>query len=387
MSKATQFQPQTESLEAREVPAAAPIFAVGGGSGSAPRLEVYNVTTGVKIADFLAYESTFTGGVQAAVGDVNNDGFADVIVGAGVGGGPRVRIFDGRAFQQISFGFPSAPADGRTQASSAIVMADFFAFESTQRGGTTVATGNFLGSTNAEVVVGAGPGGGPRVRILDGQEIARQRLAFTSDNINDTVANFFAFESTFRNGVTVSASPSLGEKSFLVVAPGVGGGPRVRVLDGTAISNQQLQYAGNRSGDVIADFFVGDRDARSGLSVTTGDFNQDGVNDVAVGTGPGQVGSFTVFNGVTLAQGNFTGNGLNDVLDRFTYSNYTNGVSVGTAVVALRSSLLIVGTGGENRLGRASVFSFSGGAGFITRSTTYDLLFDPNFVGGVFVSQ
>src|SRR5687768_5184989 len=103
-----------EPLEAREVPTAPGLFALGGGPGGPPRVQVFDASTGAIVGDFLAYEATFTGGVNAAVGDVNNDGFSDLVVGAGVGGGPRVRVFDGRAFRpQVTGGF-QAPVDGKT---------------------------------------------------------------------------------------------------------------------------------------------------------------------------------------------------------------------------------------------------------------------------------
>ena len=50
-------------------------------------------------------------------------------------------------------------------------------------------------------MIGAGPGGGPRVRVLDGSAVAGKGPLFTSFEQGDVVADFFAFESTFRDGV------------------------------------------------------------------------------------------------------------------------------------------------------------------------------------------
>src|SRR5262245_43786718 len=123
------FTPRLEALDERAVPSASGRFAVGAGFGGPPRVQVYDAASGTTVVDFLAFESTFTGGVTTAMGDMNNDGFPDLVVGAGLFGGPRVRVFNGTA---LGPGFnPNAPGS---------VLADFFAFEDTQRGGVTVAT-------------------------------------------------------------------------------------------------------------------------------------------------------------------------------------------------------------------------------------------------------
>jgi hypothetical protein len=393
MSDVSKVRLTAEQLEGRDVPSAAPIFTVNAGAGLPPRVQVFNVSTGARLADFLAFENTFTGGVNTAVGDVNGDNVADLIVGAGVGGGPRVRVIDGRSLTP-TVNFPRAPLNGSAQISDALVIADFFAFEDTQRGGTFVATGNFIGSTNAELVIGAGPGGGPRVRILDGAQVSAQGRAFTSNGNFDTVANFFAFESTFRNGVTVAAAPTpLGGLQFsdLVVAPGLGGGPRVRVLNGAAIADRQLLYTSFNLNEVRADFFARDPNTRSGLFVTAGDFNRDGFADVGVGTGPGVTGNFTVYSGAAIQQGNFVGTRAGDILDQLTFNNYTRGVTVGAAVIpnGVNNAFLITGTaaGGQAQLGRAVVSQFVFGAGFLQRQAVFTINFDDTYTGLPFVSQ
>jgi hypothetical protein len=46
--------------------------------------------------EFNAYNPGFGGGVRLAAADLNHDGFADIVTGPGIWGGPDVRIFDGQ---------------------------------------------------------------------------------------------------------------------------------------------------------------------------------------------------------------------------------------------------------------------------------------------------
>jgi hypothetical protein len=70
---------------------------VGTGPGSPPLTRVFNGATGALHASFLAYDSSFQGGVRVATGDVNADGRTDIITGAGPGApGGHVKVFDGR---------------------------------------------------------------------------------------------------------------------------------------------------------------------------------------------------------------------------------------------------------------------------------------------------
>src|SRR5207237_774991 len=88
---------RVESLERRDQPAAVPpgAFAVGAPQGSAPDVTLIDPATDTIAGHIRAYEDTFAGGVRAALGDLNGDGVPDLVAGPGPGGGPRVVVFDG----------------------------------------------------------------------------------------------------------------------------------------------------------------------------------------------------------------------------------------------------------------------------------------------------
>jgi hypothetical protein len=154
----------------------------GAGPSAAPEVQIFDAsgTTVTQIGDFLAYNPGFTGGVYVAAGDVNGDGIADIITGAGAGGGPEVKAFDGSTLGNAT---PS-------------VLDDFFAYNIGFTGGARVAALDVNGDGKADIITGAGPGGGPNVRIFDGGSGA------LLPNVQD---NFFAYDPAFTGGVFVGA--------------------------------------------------------------------------------------------------------------------------------------------------------------------------------------
>ncbi|MBX9626603.1 MAG: serine hydrolase, partial [Gemmataceae bacterium] len=185
------FAPTATVADLRNLPAE---FLVGAGPGGGPAVQVYSTVTGQPVGSFFAFEPTFAGGVRVAVGDVNNDGYADYVLGAGSGGGPRVRVLSGK---------DRSP------------LADFFAFEPTFGGGVYVAAGDVDGDGYSDVVVGAGAGAGPRVTVFGGNGLG-------------VLADFFAFAPTFAGGVTVAAADLDGDgRAEVVAGAGPGGGPAV----------------------------------------------------------------------------------------------------------------------------------------------------------------
>ena len=73
----------------------------GTGPGSAPNVCVFNGTTGATQQSFYAYAPEYLGGINVAAGDVTGDGKADIITGSGVGVSPHVVVFDSATAQAL----------------------------------------------------------------------------------------------------------------------------------------------------------------------------------------------------------------------------------------------------------------------------------------------
>ncbi len=117
------------------------------GFGGGPRVAGFDgkslATTPVKIfGDFFAFEQALRNGIFVTAGDINSDGFADLIAGGGPGGGPRVLAFDGKALLNNEY----------------VNLANFFGGDVNSRGGIRVAVKDLDGDTNADLVVGSGAG-------------------------------------------------------------------------------------------------------------------------------------------------------------------------------------------------------------------------------------
>jgi hypothetical protein len=170
--------------------------------GGGPNVVIYNLnpdgTPASSRAFFALGNPGFRGGARVAVGDLNADGFADVAVGAGFLGGPVVAIHDGRAVARGVY--------------TTLIGPGFFAFDgpdaATLRNGVFLALGDVNADGFADLVIGAGPGGGPRVLILDGQLLAagNRAGAFASP-----IANFFARNEWDRTGAAVGVTDADGD--------------------------------------------------------------------------------------------------------------------------------------------------------------------------------
>jgi hypothetical protein len=201
--------------------------------GGGPRVLVFDGATFALAANFYGIDDpAFRGGARAAVGDVNGDGTPDLIVAAGFGGGPRVAVFDGHSLG-------STPTR---------LVNDFFAFGGpdsvTLRNGVFVAAGDLDGDGKADLVAGGGPGGGPRVLVLSGADLAGGNLTAPT-----ALANFFAGDPNSRGGARVAVRDADGDGTpELLVGDGGGAGTRVVAYHGTSEVFQIDAFPGTGGG-------------------------------------------------------------------------------------------------------------------------------------------
>jgi hypothetical protein len=211
------------------------------GPGGGPAVAVLDSQTGEVLQSFFAFDQAFTGGVFIAVRDFNGDGILDIIAGAGAGGGPEVRIFNG---------------NGLT------VIRSFFAYAQDFTGGVSVASVDFNNDGILDLVTGAGPGGAPHVKVFDGAT-------------NSIISQWYAYPVSFTGGVYVAAGDIGNDGNIEVVTgAGSGGAPVVAVWD---------PY----TGALLSQFMAYAEDFTGGVRVGVSDGNFDGILDLVTGAGPG----------------------------------------------------------------------------------------------------
>lgn len=141
---------------------------VGAGEDHDPTVSVFR-QDGSLIGTFAAYDAGYRGGIHVAACDLDDDDVNEIVTGAAWNGGPHIRVFDNMG--NVKFG-------------------GFFAFDQAFRGGVNVACGDVTGDGVGDIVVGAGLGGGPDVKVFS--------------MTGDLLAEKFVDDATKNTGVSVA---------------------------------------------------------------------------------------------------------------------------------------------------------------------------------------
>lgn len=192
---------------------------VGAGPGGGPHVKVLD-DDGDEIVGFFPYDLRFGGGVDVAVGDVNDDGKMEVVTAPAGRGGPNVKVYD---------------LAGRE-------LSSFMAYDPAFMGGVNVTVADIDDDGEAEIITAPGKGGGPHVRAfsMDGQE----------------KLSFFAYDATFNGGVDVAAFAQ-DDDVYIATAPSTGGGPHIKVF--------------NEDGGLVSEFNAYDPAHRGGVRISLAD--------------------------------------------------------------------------------------------------------------------
>ncbi len=243
------------------------------GAGGDSQIKIFDSQGKLK-KQFSAYAANFTGGVNIAAGDVDGDGKDEIITAPGAGGDSQIKIFD---------------SQGKLKKQFSAYAVNFI-------GGVNIAAGDVDGDGKDEIITAPGAGGGPQVRIFNNNGLLQKQ--------------FFAYDKKFRGGVRVTTADLAGgtreRKLEIVTAPGAGGGPQVRIF--------------NNNGLLLNQFFAYDKNFKGGVNIGSGDLDNDGLDEIVTGAGPGGAPHVRVFrkDGVLL-------------YSFYAYSNTVNtGINVGT---------------------------------------------------------
>ena len=203
-----------------------------------------------RLARFVAFEPSFTGGAQVAVGDVDGDGVAEIVVASGPGRRAEVRVFDllGRLRSTVT------------------------PFEAGYDGGLSVAAGDLNADGRAEIVVGtlAAP--------------ARIQAFAAGAPFGPLIAPFAATGP----GVVVGVADLAGDgRGRIVAGAAAGADPLLAVYD-------------PQTGAVVGRMPFAD-EISAGVRIACGDLTRDGRDEIVVAPGwPGN--SFLTIFSPSLAQ-------------------------------------------------------------------------------------
>lgn len=228
---------------------------VGAGEGGGPQVRIFDRMGNVK-GQFFAYAKTFLGGVNIAVGDTNGDGNSEIITSPASNGGSQIRIFN---------------SNGR------IVNSGFFAFNSSIRSGFSIATCDLNNDSKEEILVGAGKGMEPYLKI------------FNSDG--KMLRQYLVYDTRFRGGVNVACGDLNNDGSpEIATAPARNGGPHIRIF--------------NYNGLLISQFFAYSSLFTGGVSIAIGDADNNGSDEIITGPGPSGSAHVRIFDikGVVKSQ-------------------------------------------------------------------------------------
>lgn len=264
-------------------------FVVALSNQTEPTIKIFN-GAGALVRSWIPFELGRLDAISLAVGDVDGDGLEEIVVGAGRGGTPQIRIFDDKGRTKFNNGFwgedvgytnglEIALGDINNDNRKEIIVASaknkkniikFFDYNGKEIEKSfsfnvvddfvpaEIASIDYNQDGTSEILVGASSGNDGSVKIFDK---------------SGTMLNEFNAYKNFIGGVNI-ATGKIDGQTVIVTGAGYGGGPHIRFfsLDGTKLVNELFSH--NKK-------FLG------GVNVLLSDINGDAVDELLVL--PGQI--------------------------------------------------------------------------------------------------
>src|SRR5262249_50610095 len=201
-----------------------------------------------QLVQFFAYGVNFNVGVNVAAGDIDADGFADIVTGA-TAGNPDVHVYNGKDI-----------AKGTFNATGSSLLAQWFPYAVQFNVGANVAAGDVNGDGYADIVTGA-TAGNPDVRVYNGKDIVTKTFKPEGASL---LAQWFAYGLNFNVGVNVAVGDVNGDDYGDVITGASVGNPAVRVFSGKDLDSHTFNPTGASR---IDDFFAYDMNFNIGVKV------------------------------------------------------------------------------------------------------------------------
>ncbi|MBU4421845.1 S8 family serine peptidase [Candidatus Parcubacteria bacterium] len=197
-------------------------YVLGAVPGDEPKIWLLDGKGDVK-KEFFAFAPSFRGGVNLALGDIDNDGIIEIIAGAGVGGGPQIRIFN----------------------LSGELENQFFTYETNHRNGVNVVVGDLNGDEKLEIIASEARGG-KEIKVFN------------------------------QNGVEISDKISLGDTVSQIVSADMNKDGKDEIIAAVGKKIKTL----NSNGELLGEFVYG-----YNKGMAAGDINGDGWAEIILTDG------------------------------------------------------------------------------------------------------